>query len=72
MRRRLLEHNGGGQGEEPRRVKGKGARYTVARRPVTLVFERAFPSRSEALKEEARVKRLDRRGKQQLIAAGAA
>ena len=59
VQRRLLEHNGAGR---------KGARYTAARRPVVLVYETAFVSRSEALKEEARIKRLTRQQKQQLIA----
>ena len=58
--RRLLEHNG---------AKGRGARYTASRRPVALVFKAAFATRSEALKEEARIKRLNRSQKQALIAA---
>jgi putative endonuclease len=58
--RRLAQHNG----EKP-----KGARYTSARRPVHLVYEARFPSRSDALKEEIRIKRLTRDQKQALIAA---
>jgi putative endonuclease len=58
--RRLLEHNG---------EKGKGARYTAPRRPVTLVYQAEFPSRSEASKEEARIKRLSRSEKEALIAS---
>ena len=58
---RVLEHNG---------AKANGARYTSARRPVSLVFEAAFATRSDALKEEARIKRLTRDHKRQLIAAG--
>ncbi len=61
--RRLSQHNG----EKP-----KGARYTSARRPVRLVYEAKFPSRSAALKEEIRVKRLTRDQKQALVAAFAA
>jgi putative endonuclease len=60
--RRLLEHNG---------AKGKGARYTASRRPVALVYEAAFATRSDAQKEEARIKRLNRRQKRALIAAAA-
>jgi putative endonuclease len=56
--RRLSEHNG---------LLGNGAKYTSARRPVELVYEVSFPSRSEALKEEMRVKRLTRSQKQELI-----
>jgi putative endonuclease len=56
--RRLLEHNG---------VKGKGARYTSARAPVSLVYEARCASRSAALKEELRIKRLTRDQKRLLI-----
>ena len=63
--RRLLEHNGGAAPG----TKGKGARYTSARRPVALVYEAAFASRSEAAKEEARIKRLTRAEKEQLVKA---
>lgn len=63
VRRRVLEHN---------RAKGKGARYTSARRPVVLVFETRFATRSDALKEEARIKQLTRRQKQTLISAARA
>lgn len=48
--RRLVEHN-----ESP-----KGARYTRARRPVTLAATWEFESRSEAAREEAKFKRLSR------------
>ncbi len=61
--RRLLEHNG---------AKGKGARYTAPRRPVTLVYQAEFPSRSAASKEEARIKRLTRAGKDALVASARA
>ena len=56
--RRLTEHNG---------RSGKGAKYTSTRRPVELVYEERFSSRSEALKEELRVKQLTRSQKQALI-----
>ena len=59
VQRRLLEHNG---------AKGKGARYTSARSPVSLVYEVRCASRSAALKEEHRIKRLTRGQKQTLIA----
>lgn len=58
--RRLLEHND---------AKGKGARYTSARAPVSLVYQVRCASRSAALKEEYRIKRLTRGQKQALIAA---
>jgi putative endonuclease len=56
--RRLAEHNG---------EKAKGARYTSARRPVTLVYKAPFGSRSAAQKEEARIKNLSRPEKLALI-----
>ena len=55
--RRVAEHNGS----------PLGAKYTRGRRPVTLVFSRAFVGRSEASVEEARVKKLSRAGKLALI-----
>ena len=51
-----------------RATRGKGARYTAARRPVVLVLEMPFETRSQAAKEEARIKRLSRDQKQLLIA----
>lgn len=57
--RRVDEHNGAS--------KKPGARYTRARRPVTLVFSRTFATRSEALKFEAYVKSLSRAEKLILI-----
>lgn len=62
--RRLEEHNGAAS----KGKRGKGARYTAARRPVKLVYEIQFATRSEALKEEARIKRLSRPQKDDLIA----
>jgi predicted GIY-YIG superfamily endonuclease len=58
IERRLAEHNGQG---------GKGAKYTAARRPVELAYEQIFASRSLALKAEAKVKRLSRQDKLELI-----
>lgn len=57
--RRVAEHNDG----------PKGARYTAARRPVELVLHFAVGSRSDALKEEVRIKQLSRREKERVIAA---
>ncbi|MDO9381709.1 MAG: GIY-YIG nuclease family protein [Hyphomicrobiaceae bacterium] len=61
--RRAAEHNG---------ATGKGARYTASRRPVRIVYRAAFASRSEALREEIRIKRLTRAQKDTLIAEAAA
>jgi putative endonuclease len=56
--RRLREHNQG----------RAGARYTRARRPVTLVYAREFPDRSAAARFEYRLKQLDREAKLKLLA----
>ena len=50
---------------------GRGAKYTRSRLPVELVYQEAVPDRSAALRREAAIKRMDRRAKQALIAAGA-
>ena len=80
VQRRLQEHNGvkapktaGGPktAGAPKSAKGKGARYTSARRPVCLVYKAQCASRSAALKEEIRIKRLTRRQKEMLIVASA-
>ena len=49
---------------------GRASRYTASRRPVELVYEAAMDSRTAARREEARIKRLDRRAKLALIAGG--
>ena len=49
---------------------GRGAKYTRSRRPVELVYREAVPDRSAALRREAAIKRMDRRAKLALIAAG--
>lgn len=62
IERRLLEHNG------TTGKANKGARYTASRRPVSLVYAVPLPHRSDALKEEMRIKRMSRTQKMQLIA----
>lgn len=57
--RRILEHNGRGTA---------GARYTRVRRPVELLYHEILPSRSAATRREYEVRRLDRKGKEALIA----
>lgn len=54
--RRLREHQA-----------GKASRYTRSRLPVALVWSREFGSWSEALREEARIKRLRRSAKEELV-----
>jgi putative endonuclease len=56
VNRRLLEHNS-----------GKGAKYTRARAPVVLRALFEAKNRSEASKEEYRIKKLNRTEKLKLI-----
>jgi predicted GIY-YIG superfamily endonuclease len=46
---------------------GRGSRYTASRLPVEVVLTKAMPDRGAAMREEARIKRLDRAGKLALI-----
>jgi putative endonuclease len=46
---------------------GKGARYTRGRRPVVLAWSKECASWSEGLKEEIRIKRLDRVEKERIV-----
>mgnify|MGYP001615885817 FL=1 len=57
--RRVDEHN----------ASARGAKYTRGRRPVRLVYARAFRSRSAALRAEYRVKQLSRDEKWKLVRA---
>lgn len=58
--RRLAEHNGEG---------GAGARYTRARRPVSLAYCEPAVDRAAASRREAEIKALDRTQKDQFLAA---
>ena len=53
--RRLAEHN-----------TGKGAKYTRGRGPITLRYYKQMANKSEALKEEYRIKQLPRKEKAEL------
>lgn len=44
-----------------------GAKYTRGRKPVRLVFSKEFQNRSQASKEESRIKKLSREEKLELI-----
>lgn len=48
---------------------GNGAKYTRARRPVTLAYKETFSSKSEAMKREAALKTLTHAEKERLIQA---
>ena len=60
LKRRVEEHN----------TSAIGAKYTKGRRPVRLVFSKKFVSRSQALKEECRIKKLNRGEKMNIINKG--
>ena len=60
VKKRLEEHN----------TSAKGAKYTMARRPVTLVYEEPCEDRSSASKREYAIKRLKRIQKVALIQKG--
>lgn len=57
LRRRVEEHNSS----------DLGAKYTKPRRPVKLVFAQRFKNRSLASQEEARIKKLSRQTKLEMI-----
>jgi putative endonuclease len=46
---------------------GRGARYTLARRPVTLVYSESFRTKSHALRREMLLKRWPKVRKEALI-----
>ncbi len=46
---------------------GAGAKYTRARRPVTLVYTEVLPNLSAARKREMKIKQLSRKQKIELI-----
>ena len=48
-------------------LSGKGAKYTRANKPVKIVYSKEFCTKSEAMKEEARLKKLSHSEKQKLI-----
>lgn len=50
LKRRVVEHNDS----------KLGAKYTSARRPVKLIYSKRFKNRSNAAKEEVRIKKLNR------------
>lgn len=56
--RRFEEHNSGGK---------KAARYTRGRGPLILRYQNTIGTRSEALKEEVRIKKLPRKSKLLLL-----
>lgn len=49
-------------------LEGKGAKYTRANKPADIVYREEFETKSDALKEEMRIKNLTREEKLELIA----
>jgi putative endonuclease len=49
---------------------GKGAKYTRGRLPVKLVYEKRCENKSDALKEEHKIKKLTKKQKIELINVG--
>ena len=58
IKRRVREHNG--------EIIG-GAKYTMMRRPIEIVYQKKLKDRSLACIEEARIKKLTRAQKEELI-----
>ena len=58
LEKRLEDHN-----------LGRGAKYTRAHLPVVLVYYESFPTKEEAMKREAAIKRLSRPQKERLISS---
>lgn len=50
--------------------KGLGAKYTKVRRPVVLVYQEVYETKSEALKREYQIKQYSRNKKLALIKEG--
>ena len=61
LEKRIAEHNSNNQ---------LGSKYTRARRPVKLVYQESYVSRSQAAKRESEIKRLTKQQKELLIMAG--
>jgi len=57
LKRRIEEHNSS----------ELGAKYTRGRRPVKLVFFKEFKNRSDASKEESKIKQMSRKEKLKLV-----
>lgn len=49
-------------------LSGKGAKYTKANKPIKIVYTKEFETKSEAMKEEARLKKMKRQEKLDFLA----
>ncbi len=50
--------------------KGAAAKYTRVHKPVKIVYTKEFETKSEAMKEECKIKKLTRKQKELLIGIG--
>lgn len=66
LARRIREHNG----EDGGGARATGARYTRARRPVTLIYHEKHLDRSGAQAREAAIKRFTKEQKEDLVKRG--
>jgi putative endonuclease len=48
-------------------LSGKGAKYTRANKPIKIVYTKEFENKSDAMKEEARIKKMSHDEKLKLI-----
>ena len=48
-------------------LSGKGAKYTRANKPLKIVYQKEFETKSDAMKEEARLKKLTHSEKLKLV-----
>ena len=48
-------------------LEGKGAKYTRSHKPIKIVYQKEFETKSYAMKEERRIKKLSRFEKLKLI-----
>lgn len=46
---------------------GEAAKYTRAKRPVELVYQESFETKSEAMRREAAIKQLHKQAKEEMI-----
>lgn len=46
---------------------GKASKFTRANKPVKIVYTKEYQTKSEAMKEEYRIKKLSRKQKEELI-----
>ena len=58
VEKRVVTHN----------LSKRGAKYTRSRRPVTLVWTKKVGTKSNALKEECRIKKMRKSDKEKMIA----